>query len=810
MALDSKYQDNVILTKDAYQDLLTNIKNYPIIDIDYITEDEEDELHGDLIWPGYTEGMPCIKITYGNERETKGNIIFCEEEKKELRKIQREINRLNVILNNQTWLRDRWLEVWNQNQKVQQQKIDQAYKLANNLISFDTDKYNFLLQAYNLLSDFYDPSVIEDPNKRYSLIIPDENYFINHGTNGNVVFPDYFNFQYETFQQTEESQITITFRFLEVNSKLRIADNIQRIRDALYPEDSADEEIIRKRSLFNNFYDFINQYNNLVFLDGIQGINLNYNTNTGEGIPLSILQYLDFNTYNPSYNFNTTYNSFKTSIKDILEDINGKVRENLQYARSQIEFYNNIINWLNEGHEPSSPMEINGHNEQKSIGDYQKEIEEINQRIDQKVNESGHKIYGYKYVKVGSNITWDNYDTVEEKTDDTNNQASGTFRITINGHTYEVPIKGFGEIPSNQPIILATTNDDGIIVRAKNDSILNLITLDGNVNITGDTNITGNTNIAGDTNVGGNILPSEYLKVPDASTYDSNIHYFIQENGEYIPYNYNESTWNDDVSNGLYYIPSDIGADDKPFNCIYTSEIHIGDVIIGGNDNGSGADGDNASNKVLGENGWTDHLTGPLTIGSDGGLIITNTTDAKRYTDGTSGDPNAGNEVSNIDLLIGSIKTLGGIAAGKTIKGSKVHGAVFNDYAEYRHTDNIEPGRCVIETGDGSLILSTKRMQLGANIISDTFGFSIGETQYANTPIAVCGRVLAYTDGPKEMFKAGEAVCSGPNGTVSRMVREEIRNWPDAIVGYVSEIPTYDTWGSDNIKVNGRIWIKVK
>jgi len=44
--------------------------------------------------------MPCIKITYGNERETKGNIIFCEEEKKELRKIQKEINRLNVILNN--------------------------------------------------------------------------------------------------------------------------------------------------------------------------------------------------------------------------------------------------------------------------------------------------------------------------------------------------------------------------------------------------------------------------------------------------------------------------------------------------------------------------------------------------------------------------------------------------------------------------------------------------------------------------------------------------------------------------------------
>ncbi len=42
------------------------------------------------------------------------------------------------------------------------------------------------------------------------------------------------------------------------------------------------------------------------------------------------------------------------------------------------------------------------------------------------------------------------------------------------------------------------------------------------------------------------------------------------------------------------------------------------------------------------------------------------------------------------------------------------------------------------------------------------------------------------------------------------MHREEIRNWPDAIVGTVSEIPKYETWGSDNIKVDGRIWIKVK
>ena len=162
------------------------------------------------------------------------------------------------------------------------------------------------------------------------------------------------------------------------------------------------------------------------------------------------------------------------------------------------------------------------------------------------------------------------------------------------------------------------------------------------------------------------------------------------------------------------------------------------------------------------------------------------------------------------DLLQGSIITAGGISAAKSIMGYRVHGAVFNDYAEFRHTENVKPGMCVIEDGKGGLAPSTKRLELGANIVSDTYGFSIGETSYANTPIAVCGRVLAYPWEHRELFKPGEAVCSGPNGTISRMTRDEIRYWPDAIVGYVSEIPDYEEWGSDKVKVNGRIWIKVK
>lgn len=151
------------------------------------------------------------------------------------------------------------------------------------------------------------------------------------------------------------------------------------------------------------------------------------------------------------------------------------------------------------------------------------------------------------------------------------------------------------------------------------------------------------------------------------------------------------------------------------------------------------------------------------------------------------------------------------ISAAGYVRGNKVYGAVWNDYAEYRQTHHkVRPGQCVYEKGDGSLAISYERMMPGANIVSDTFGFAIGETDNCKTPLAVSGRVLAYPYEPKEEYKAGDAVCSGPNGTISKMTRAEIRDYPERIVGTVSEIPTYEVWGSGNVKVNGRIWIKVR
>lgn len=143
--------------------------------------------------------------------------------------------------------------------------------------------------------------------------------------------------------------------------------------------------------------------------------------------------------------------------------------------------------------------------------------------------------------------------------------------------------------------------------------------------------------------------------------------------------------------------------------------------------------------------------------------------------------------------------------------GSVLYGAAWNDYAEYREVnETIEPGRVVVETGKGNLILATERLQPGAEVVSDTYGFCIGETAKSKTPIAVTGRVLVYTLEDRNSFAAGDPVCAGPNGTVSRMTRDEVREYPDRIIGTVSEIPSYDTWGAGNVKINNRIWIRIK
>ena len=150
------------------------------------------------------------------------------------------------------------------------------------------------------------------------------------------------------------------------------------------------------------------------------------------------------------------------------------------------------------------------------------------------------------------------------------------------------------------------------------------------------------------------------------------------------------------------------------------------------------------------------------------------------------------------------------------LQGDSVTGAVWNDYAECRESDCKDFGYVLMENGDDTLSKTAERLSHFAGISSDTWGFSQGETDKAKTPIAVAGRVLAYPYQDRNNYKPGDCVCAAPGGTVDIMTREEVINWPDRIVGTVSCVPDYEEWGGGenadrpSVKVNGRIWIKVK
>lgn len=150
------------------------------------------------------------------------------------------------------------------------------------------------------------------------------------------------------------------------------------------------------------------------------------------------------------------------------------------------------------------------------------------------------------------------------------------------------------------------------------------------------------------------------------------------------------------------------------------------------------------------------------------------------------------------------------------LQGDSVTGAVWNDYAECRRADSQEPGYVMFEKGDDSLSKTVERLQHFAGVVSDTWGFSQGETDEAKTNIAVAGRVLVYPYRNRNEYKPGDCVCAAPGGKVDIMTHEEVVQYPDRIVGTVSCVPDYEEWGGgeladrDPVKVNGRIWIKVK
>ena len=515
-------------------------------------------------------------------------------------------------------------------------------------------------------------------------------------------------------------------------------------------------------------------------------------------------------------------------------------------------------------------------------------------------------IYGYKYVKVGSNITWDNnkvypfnpsgenarnsgsfiYPEVNPGSD----QRNGHFRITINGHTYEIGIKGFdndsndnlnsinnliagtsiipniNSVGTNSGYNLGSSTSQWNTIYARGAIFGNNNADAGASNVRPYSNNTGSLgtesarwgNIYGGNGYFDTITPFEAQSPANGTSLGDASHIWssayinqIGDSSHPVQTLYVDNLLPKDGSDSN--TTTNLGSTSAPWTNAYITTIHTsnltgsgtsGSVIIGNAGSSSSSLGaaqlvpaaytdsslgstsapwtsayittgrfDNINIKM--GNNYTDLLTyinSQVTYDDDHQLKVTNTTDGIKQ--GSSGTATNGFSSSYTGTYYGdttaSIYTKGGIYAEKNIIATRVFNAVFNDYAECRTTIDLTPGHVVVDQDDGSLACSSKRLQPGAQVISDTYGHLMGGTDKARTPIAVAGRVLVYTYQPRENYHAGMAVCSAPDGTVDIMSRAEICEYPDCIVGIVSEIPQYETWGSDNVKVDGRIWIKVK
>lgn len=135
-----------------------------------------------------------------------------------------------------------------------------------------------------------------------------------------------------------------------------------------------------------------------------------------------------------------------------------------------------------------------------------------------------------------------------------------------------------------------------------------------------------------------------------------------------------------------------------------------------------------------------------------------------------------------------------------------IFNAAWNDYAEYFQADRqYTAGQVVRATDHGLVTMSTGRLQRACHIVSGTYGMVLGDEKNG-VPVALAGRVLAYVD--KANVKTGDAVCSGKEGTVSRMRWYERILFPDRMIGIVHYVPTSDKW--NNYDALGRVVISVK
>ena len=158
-----------------------------------------------------------------------------------------------------------------------------------------------------------------------------------------------------------------------------------------------------------------------------------------------------------------------------------------------------------------------------------------------------------------------------------------------------------------------------------------------------------------------------------------------------------------------------------------------------------------------------------------------------------------GNLIVNDDGTIGKDFNVAG-----EITGSKVHGAVWNDYSDFwplAKDEKLVYGKCYSQTEKGLKITSKRGCKTIIGIASDTYGYSTGNKINA-VPISIGGFVLAHVD---KVYKIGTLLTSNKHGILTKA------NWIEILLNRIvgKYIKNISYIKHNNINVNNRHWIKV-
>lgn len=141
---------------------------------------------------------------------------------------------------------------------------------------------------------------------------------------------------------------------------------------------------------------------------------------------------------------------------------------------------------------------------------------------------------------------------------------------------------------------------------------------------------------------------------------------------------------------------------------------------------------------------------------------------------------------------------------------TRIYNAIYNDIVDFHDlNDELLSGKCYYDTPNGAKICNRRCKKGIIGMASDTYGFALGSPHKSKVPIAIGGWVLAFVD---KKYETGTVLTNDKKGNLTKMKWWEKLFHPERIAGIYHKKEENEFWGpkENNIKVNGRHWIKVK